>query len=1100
MIAFVLMVMLGIYCIFNMPIDMYPDMEIPYIIVITKYENADPEEIEKAVSRILEGSLSGVSGLKKLQSQSKTGMSLMILEFEYGVNLDVAGTDVRDKIDMVRTNLPDECDSPITIKLDPSMMPIMTLVVTGERTPDEISQYVEDIVQPQLEQLDGVASATMSGNREKIIAVNIPKDRLSAYDLTLTQVAQMIGAQNITSSGGKIAQGDLNYSVSTEGDYSTVNEIKETVVTYKQTSVPGKTPETVAVTLRDIADVYKGYKKAESLAFQEFTPCVMLSVQKQSGKNSVAIAKRIRKAMPVIESYLPHDVEIIETSNSTDEIENAILEVVNSIVQGTLLALIVLFIFLRNFKSTFVVGISMPVSLVITLMLMYFSGITLNMMSLSGLLLGIGMLVDNSIVVLENIYSYQERDTKAIVAADLGSQEMAGAITSSTLTSVCIFLPMIMFNSMLGMMGQLFNAFAFAIVFSLMCSLFVALVLIPVLTSKYLKSENVHVQYKNPIMANFDSIMQRFFAWLDNAYASRVAWVLDHKKVFGLTIVVLFVLALMSTKAIGFIYIPENASNTVQVDLEMPQGTKLEASQEVIQQLQSNVLDEVKGVKYSTVSVGSTSMAGSDADTYKASLILTLYKKAEREPGWDSDTTAKAKIRKYFHSFPDAKFTFSSGQNGPSTDGVKIQVASDNLDACREISKQIRMILENDPDCQACVEEVTQDLKDGLPQEKIILDRNRMAELGVTSASVANEIKACIDGMTASRYDDEGDQIDIIVSLPDEDKTKFVDMEQIYVTSSTGKRVPIISFAKFEENLAPVTIYRESQRRTITVTAKPIKGKSLGDINTIVHEKVNAGIVPQEGVFISFSGDFDDMVESATKFLAIIIMAALLVFAVMAAQFESFKDPFIVLFTIPLSFIGVCAIYFMTGSTFSIVTVIGMLMLVGTIVNNGIVLVDYTNMLRKRGYALREACVEACGNRLRPILMSTLTTITSLIPMAFFPGEGGKMTQPIGLTELGGMTFGSIMTLFLMPVLYYLFNIKGEKKKLAQEAANKLLAQQAKEAVVAAQNKRNATENIASDNVDSTSAVVENTTSDNVNAKENTTVDAPSESANKEKE
>lgn len=1025
LITFILATLLGIYCTITLPIDLYPDMDIPYIMVFTSYSNAGPEETEKSVTRTMESALSSVTGLKKLQSQSMTGTSLVVLEFEYGTNLDEAKADIRDKIDMIRNYLPDSADSPVIFQMDPSMIPIMGLVVSGTRTPEELSSYVEDIIQPRLEQVDGVASATLVGNSEKCIKVEVPRDRLDAYGLTITQICQMIGAQNMTSSGGQIEQGDTNYTISAEGTYKSVEDVKGTVVTYKANSKG----EIVPILLRDVANVYAGYKDVTSEAYMGGKSCVMLMVQKQSGKNSVATAEKCRAQVNKILQELPGDVKIIEAYNTTDDINNTIKNVVNSLLQGIVLAVVVLYIFLRSIKSTFIIALSIPISVLITLALMYFCGFTINMMTLSGLLLGIGMLVDNSIVILENIFSYRERDAKADVAAVLGSEEMLGSITASTLTSVCIFLPMVMFQKMLGMMGKLFVSFAFTIIFSLLCSLLTAAVLVPVLSSKYLVVEKQSERKMPKWLQGFDGLMSRFFTWLDNAYASGVEKVLRHRKLVIISLVVLFIASISAVKVIGFIFMPEEATTSVSVSLEMPKGTTLDLTREVIQQYEANVLKDLKGVKYSLVSVGGSTMMSTASDSNTATLRISLYPESERLPDYDNEKSTKEKCRKYFNSFPGAEFTFSSGMSFASS-AIDVVIRSDDLNLARATSKEIQKVIKEN--CSDYVNEVTSDLEDGLPQLKINLDRNRMYELGITAYGAGSELNAAINGKTASRYDDNGTQIDIVVGLDEADKQKFGDLENIYVTNSMGNRIPFASFSRYEESLAPVTIRRENQSRTIRLSVEPKSGISINEVQEAIADTVRKNVVLDEKVMVSYEGSFEDMIDSVKKFSVIIIMAVLLVFAVMASQFESYRDPFIILFTIPLSFIGVIFIYLITHTMLNIVSVVGMLVLVGTIVNNGIVLVDYTNLLRKRGYALKEACIEAARSRLRPILMSTLTTVTSLIPMAFFPGETGAMTQPIGLTVLGGMTFGSLMTLFVMPVIYFIFNKKGEDKRLAQ--------------------------------------------------------------------
>lgn len=1035
LLVFIVLVALGIFCTFNLPLDMYPDMDLPYIVVYTTYGNAGPEEVEQSLTRTLESSLSGLSGLKKMQSQSSSGLSLIILEMNYGTNLDSTTNEIRDKIDMVRSYLPSDAKSPVTIRMDPSMMPIMGLAVKGNRTPEELRAYAEDIIQPRLEQIDGIASANISGGREKSINVDIPADRLEAYALSISQVAQMIGAQNVQSSGGVITSGDINYSIKTNGKYQSIDDLKNTVISYKMSPSNGMSaPEMKTIRLRDIADVYEGYKEESTLAFLDGNSCVMLLMQKQSGKNSVSAARKVRKAIAELKASLPSDVEIIETYNTTDIIEQTISEVVSSVVTGALLAIAVLIVFLRSVRSTIIIGLAIPISVMITLMAMYFMGITINLISMAGLLLGIGMLVDNSIVVLENIYSYRQKGAKPTVAAILGSQEMVMSITASTLTSVCIFLPMLMFKKSLGMMGQMFNDLAWTIIISLMSSLAVAVCLVPVLTSSYLKI-SFHQYDDDKPLHRLNRKIDAIFDAIDVKYSGGVKFVLHHRKICVFTLFVLLILSFVAVKFIGFVFMPDSAANTVSVTFELPKGTKLEITEDTMMGMQAMALQELKGVKYTSMTVGGTSMLSASTETNTGSIRFTLYPAKERLPGWDSEKTAKEKLRKYFNMFPGATISFSANMNSAGSGGMSIDLKSDDLDKLREVSGQIVKLL-NDQ-ASDVVTEVSSDIEDGLPQAEIIVDRDRMYELGLNIYNVGSEITAAINGTTASRYTENGSDIDVVVGLSATDKTKLADLDNISVVNTSGVRVPLSSFAHYVSTTAPVTILRENQARVIHITAKPKTGMSLDVVQNKINSLINDNIPKDEGLTITFSGDYADMMEAVLKFGAIIIMAAILVFVVMASQFESLIDPFIVIFTIPLSFIGVIMIYGITGQRLNVVTIMGVLVLVGTIVNNGIVLVDYTNLLRKRGYELEDACVEAARSRLRPILMSTLTTVISLAPMAFFPGEGARQMQPISLTVFGGMTFGSLMTLFLMPTVYYIFNnrrLKRAAKKAAKQA------------------------------------------------------------------
>ena len=1026
LLTFIALIGLGIYCTTQLPVDMYPNMKLPYMLVYTEYKNAGPEEVEQSLTRILENGLSGATGLKKMQSQSSSGLSLIFMEFNFNTNLDAAVAEIRDKIDLVRSYLPTGASSPTTIRADPSLMPIMALALQGNRTPEELRRYAKDIVQPRLEQIDGVASAEIVGGREKSINVDIPRDRLEAYGLSITSVAQMIGSQNVQSSGGTITSGDINYTIKTSGKYTSVEDLKNTVISYKASAAPGSArPRITTIRLRDVADVYEGYKDENTLAYLNGTPCVILNIQKQSGKNSVNAAHAVRKAVKAIKAELPSDVDIIESSNDTDIIEQTIAEVVKSVIQGALLAVIVLFIFLRSIKSTVIIGLAIPVSVFITLFLMYFTKISINMISMAGLLLGIGMLVDNSIVVLENIYAYRQKDAKPRVAAVLGSQEMILSISASTFTSVCIFLPMLMFKGQLGMMGQIFNDLAMTIIFSLLCSLVVAIVLVPVLSSKYLRIDKLADRGEG-VRFEINRRFTHFFSRLDDAYARGVRFVLHRRKLCIFSLIGLLVLSVAAVKFIGFIFMPEPASNTVSVKFELPKGTRLEVTDDTLRGFETTATQELKGVKYSSTTVGGTDIFSSTSGTNTGTVTFTLYPAEEREKGWDNEKSAKAKLRKYFNKIPGVKVSFAQNQNGMSTGGMSINVKCDDLNKLRATGAQLEELLREQ--AQDVVTEVSSDLEDGLPQVELVFERERMYELGVNVYTVGSEVAALINGTTASRYTDNGDDIDVIVRLSKKDKTKLADLDLLSIVNASGERIPLSNFAHYKETTSPVTILRENQARVIHITAKPVAGLSLDKVQDKIQKLINANIPKDENVRIGFSGDYEDMMEAVRNFGLIIIMASILVFIVMASQFESFMDPFIVLFTIPLSFIGVIAIYALNGSRLSVVTVMGVLVLVGTIVNNGIVLVDYTNLLRKRGLALEDACVEAARNRLRPILMSTLTTVISLMPMAFFPGEGSASMQPISLTVFGGMTFGSLMTLFVMPTVYYIVNSRRQRK------------------------------------------------------------------------
>jgi hydrophobic/amphiphilic exporter-1 (mainly G- bacteria), HAE1 family len=1044
-IIFAILAALGWYATRDLPLDLLPDIELPYIVVNTSWTGAGPEEVERRITRPLESVLSSVSGIDTLSSTSSNGSSQVMLQLVFGSNLDEAMSDIRAKLDFVKSALPDDATTPMVFKLDPNMMPIIRYAISGSRSAEELRDYAETL-SSRLEQIDGVAAANVSGGRERAILVEIPRDRLQAYNLTITQIAQLIGAQNVQIAGGSITENDYNYTISTVGEYRNLDDIRNTVVSWKM-SADGANPMSrglqnslATIRLRDIADVYEGYKAPSSTFYLDGVPCVELRIQKQSGKNSVQTARLVQARMEEIRRQAPSDITITETQDTTKIIQRSVDQVSSSAITGAIFAILVLFIFLRSGRSTMIIGLTIPISLVITLGIMFFTGQTLNIMTLAGLALGVGMLVDNSIVILENIYSYREKGAKAVAAAILGSKEMLMAITASTLTTICVFLPLLMYRRELGIIGEIFQGLAFTVVVSLVCSLVVAIILVPVLASKYFRLGNVaHKKYKGPF-GTVDKALGRFFAWLDGVYSRAVRRVLHHKALTIGVIVVLFAGSLALIPATGFIFMPAQAVDAIVIDVTLPVGSRLENTEGVLRQLEQIVRDEVQGFTNITLLAGTGGAFRSTAtNSYGGRLTVALPPVRQRI---DSEETIREKLRRHFGDFPGATIAFGSSGGPPGLGGgssaISIKIKSESISKGRDTATAIRDLLLKDG--AEFATEPTISLRDGLPQANIVIDRERLYQLGLNIFGVGSEIRANIAGTTASRFRRDGIETDIVVALAERDKTRLSDLEQIFVTNNQGTRIPLADFARYEDGVSPISISRENQSRIITVNAGSRPGASIDKVQAQVEALVAANIPQDPDVSIEYGGDFEALRDSIIQFAIIIIMAIILVFAVMASQFESFLDPLIVLFTLPLTIVGVVLIHLAVGQPLNVITAVGMLILVGLIVNNGIVLVDYTNLLRKRGHELLDACVVAARSRLRPILMTTLTTVLGLVPMAFFPGEGSEMVMPIGRTVLGGLSFGTLMTLFLMPVLYYLFNNAREKRqqRRARRQARKL--------------------------------------------------------------
>lgn len=1022
LVVFTLVIGLGLFVLQDIPIDLYPDFTPPVLIVVTNYSGAGPQDVENNVTRILEGNLSNVSDLKEITSTSSEGNSLIILEFDWSKDMSEASNDVRDKLEFAKAYLPDDAETPAMYKFDPSMIPILFLTVEGSRSPEELRDIADDMIQPRLEQVKGVALTSVMGGRERIIRVDVSKNRLEAYSLTMTEISSAISSQNIDVGGGMVSSGSYDYLVRSKGEFSSLEEIRNTVVAYRN----GPEGSPVAVKLSDVAEVSDNFEDETQAVFINGRPGVYVIVQKQSGANSVQTAENVLERIGQINRELPKGVSVSILRDTTTIIKNSIAQVSGSALTGAMFAMFILFFFLRTFKSTLVIGISIPVSLLFTLMGMYFSGITINTLSLAGLTLGVGMIMDSSIVILENIYRYREKGAQLKVSAVLGSEEMKGAITASTLTTICVFLPVVLFKSELGFLGIMFNDLAFTVVVALVASLVVALILVPVLSSRYLK---IYTKKQKPVKKAFlrklDSVSENFFLFLEKEYRIILGFVLRRRKSTIAAVAAIFILSLVLIPKVGLVFTPAMQDDEVTLNVTLPIGTNLETTKLVMDRLEEIAKGEITGYKSIIKTSGSSSGFFSGSSSHKGELYIGLPPFNERT---DSADEVKSKLRAHFNEFPGVVFNFGTGRRGPgNADPIDILVKSDDLERAMDTALSIKKIIEaNVPEAL----EPDTDIDNSLPEVRIHFDRERMYELGLNAYSAGSEIRAAINGITPTKFRSGEDELDVKVILREEDRKELPDLKTIYVSNRRGEYIPVSSFASLEISAGPVSIKRADQTRVIHVKAGLEKGAKINEVQGKVEEAIQSNLVPDDAVMIEYSGDYGDLMENGKKFLAIMVIALFLVYGVMASQFESFKDPFIMFLTVPLMLIGVVLIYLMLGSPFSLFTAVGVVMLSGIVVNNGIVLVDYTNLLVNRGYRLFDACVEAGVNRLRPVLMTTLTTILGMTPLSFFPGEGAELVQPIGQTVIGGLTTSTLITLVFIPVMYYVFNKKRMAEKL----------------------------------------------------------------------
>jgi HAE1 family hydrophobic/amphiphilic exporter-1 len=1014
----------------NLAVDLFPSTTRPVLSVYTSFPGAGPADVERNVTDPLEKVLASSQGLTEMTSNSSFESSFINLNFAYGTDMDKAMADAQTLVSRLANSLPDGAGSPVVRRFDMSAMPIMRLVVRGNYPPDQLRIFAEDEIQAGIERIDGVAAAEVTGGTTRIVKVAASLNRLAAFNLTLSDISAALRGQNILSSGGSLTRGVREYQLLTRQELNAVDQIKRLVV--KTVAVPpgnsalGQENRSQVVRLEDVADVSLAYSDNSARVYVNGQSGVYIQVTSESDSNSVQVANRVRDALEGINAELPRGITLEVLSDNTSLINATLNQVYSNAFQGALLAMAILFVFLRNIKGTLVIGLSIPLSILLTLMFMSVFGFSLNLLTMTGLILGLGMTVDASIVILENVHNYRERGAKPEIAAILGSQEMTRAIITSTATTLCVFVPLLIYKNDLEMMGQLFNDLIFTVVISLACSLVVAVTLVPSLCGPILKLDTRRQKpLKTALLRKIDGGMDRFFRSLDNGYKTALDYCLDHRLLVLALVLLLLVFSLLQFTGIGMnMFIRSRTDDSVNISIAMPQGTVIGATEKVVTALEAIIREQVEGYRNLIIT---TRRSGRT----QGSIQITLPPPAEQI---DTPTRIIEKLTPHISNFPGSEITFRAGRSMGSTSAVEIAVSSRDADAIMVTAEEIRNIMiRHLPE----IENPAVNLDEGAPQLQINIDRERAAALGVSAAAAASEIRIAMNGVAATSISQGDKLINVEVMLRDQDQMGIPNLDAIFVLNRGGARVPISNIARIVENRSPSSIRRENQERVVRISGDLPQGIAATEMQKRLETTVEQYLIPQEGVTVHYLGEAREIETYNRRFLFIIAAAVFLVFGVMASQFESFVDPLIIFFSIPLLFIGVIWIYKIGGEAMSMFSAVGVVALVGVVVNNGIVLVDYTNTLRARGMLVRDACLEAGRNRLRPILMTSLTTILGMFPIAFFPGAGADTIQPIGKTFVGGLTVSSLMTLFVTPVMYSLLNSRRDKRiKAADEAGH----------------------------------------------------------------
>ncbi|PAU94728.1 acriflavin resistance protein [Aliifodinibius salipaludis] len=993
---FLIIIVLGVMSFRYLPVDLLPPVEYPQLTVATEYPNVGPEEIETIITQRIENTIAGVPGVERVRSSSSEGQSRVTLEFAQSTDIDVAANDIRAALDRVRDELPPEAEPPRIWKFDPNNFPIVIVGANSDMNLQELTQILDREVTKRFEQVPGVGSIDIWGGVYREVHVEIKRDRLIASGLSSAEVQQAIASENINLPGGNVNSGIQQLYVRTLGEYESIDQIANTIIRMED----GK-----PIRVKDVAEVRWGYEDLNRLVTIDKKPMVRFGIRKQTGANTVSVAEDIRQEIEKVNNERS-DMNLFVTTDQSEFIQNSIDNVQSSAIWGALLAIVVLYLFLRNGSSTFIISLAIPISIIATFGLLYFNGLTLNQMSFGGLALGVGLIVDNAIVVLENIIRLREERGKDLKASSLiGTREVGGAIVASTITTSVIFLPVVFMQTI---SGSIFQELALVVVFALVCSLFVALTLVPMLCSKFLT-----VQPDNSEKAAKKSWFQRTFAALEQRYTDFIDYTLHHKPAVYTITGVLVLGSVLLIPLIPVELAPQSDADEIDIDFMMAEGTNIAVQNEYLKELETVVrahlpMDDVEHittdvrdgraeVEIAMVEASERSMSTSKiADQIRENVAGTV-------PGGDIRVSAQSGLW-------ILRRIFGSGGG----EAVELQLRGYDLEQAKTLSEEIKKRMEQIPE----VTGVRTDRREGRPEQNLIFDREKIADLGLTVSGVARVIQTNVGGSRAGTFREGGDEFPIRVRLQPEDRLSTKDLENISIRTADGEVLPVTAVVSQSKGRGPTDINRVNSQRVSYISANLESGVALSEAVEKIQAKLSDMQLP-EGFSIVYGGEYEEQQKAAADFQLSIIMALILIYMVMAAQFERFFDPLVVMFSVPLAIIGVVPTLMLTGTTINMQSMMGVVMLIGIVVNNAIVLVDYINLMRREhDMGIREAVIESGRLRLRPILMTTLTTILGLLPLSFGIGSGAEIQASLARVVIGGLTASTLVTLVFIPVVY----------------------------------------------------------------------------------
>ena len=1016
---FVGVIIMGLYSLIQLPIDQFPEIEIPSVTVMTSYPGANGTEVETNVSKILENSLNSVDGLKEVYSTSKDNLSLITLEFEWGANLDEALNDVRSSIDLVYDALPDGASRPMIIKLNASMMPVMQYAVTAEDSYPGIKKIIEDNLITVLNRIDGIGNISLLGSPQRYVYVDIDPTKLNSFGLSLETVGSAIANNNMNLASGTVKMGKEQYQLRVQGEYVASEDINNIVVS---STYDGK-----QIFVRDVAQVRDTIKDVTLEEKINGKDGARLIIMKQSGANTVEIAKKVREQIAQVQKTLPPDIHFEIIYDSSEVIQNAVFSLSESIMYALIFVVFVVLFFLGKWRATFIISLTIPISLIVSFIYLYYTGSSLNIISLSSLSIAIGMVVDDAIVVLENINIHIERGSSPREAAIYATNEVWVSVIATTFVIVAVFLPLTLVG---GITGVMFKELGWIVTIVVCVSTLVAITLTPSLSAMMLtikkKTENSKTNrfsYQNTVVKWLDKI--------DAIYANIIRWCLRNKAITLTLAVLIFVGSLVPffMGAIGTDFMPQNDEGRLTVTIELQRGTRLEEASKTARIIESRIAKIAPETQLISTSTGSSDETGfsslfTSSTNNKIVMMVRTSKKYDRER---TIFEIAEKIREDLATLPEvitydvSTAGFVGGMMGGNN--VEVEIFGHDFDATNAVAAELKQRMEK----LSGARNVDIDREEDRPELKIELDKEKISRHGINTVMMASYVRNRVNGMSAGNFKEQGDEYPILVRLTEEHRNSITSIEELNIATMQGKSLKLKELADIKEYWGPPNIERKRRERIVTVSATP-EGVSLGELAEQIKAEVKQISVPQ-GVQVQVGGDYETQQESFADIATLFLLIVILVYIVMASQFESFSKPFIIMMSVPFAITGVILALLITGTSLNLIGSLGVVLLVGIVVKNGIVLVDYINLMRDRGNELNEAIALSGQSRLRPVLMTAVTTILGMIPMTLSTSEGSETWVPMGIVVIGGMVVSTLVTLIVVPTLYAVMSRKGERNK-----------------------------------------------------------------------